>query len=285
MYQIVLNDAQKFSITAPVTQTTAAYKKTSIKAIKFTIADKSVSSAEIKAAFSDETATAEMNILFENGDHASTYTGYSVLSRIEEDMETGLFTVTMGETSDIPTLITNLQNALNKAVTDNDTKLKAVDTKIDNVAKDVTELKPAEINVSEMSLDEAKAYMIGASKLALSEFFASHYVTSDCHGGVSKEYSITAEKQQYLTQMISMVSLAKAAGKEFTPSWNARGEECTYDWTADELTALSFTIESYVRPRISKQQKYESQINDCTSSADVARIVFDYETVDTVVSA
>ncbi|HAU85275.1 MAG TPA: hypothetical protein DCW90_07170 [Lachnospiraceae bacterium] len=310
-YQIVLNDGQKFAITDPVEQTSVSYKGSPVKAIKFTFADKSLSSAAIKTAFTDETAVAELKIQCEDGKIAATYTNYSVLAKIEQDVDTDLYSVYMRETSDLPALVASLQDEVNKAnekinnnaenaqykfdeitksvsevktavddqKTSVDESLQSVEKTLSDHAKDIEDLQPKEIVVADLPVDEAKAYRINESKEALAKFLEENGVTSSCHGGVSKVYSVTAEKQQYLTQMISMISLAKASETEFQPSWNAKGETCTYDWTAEELTQLSFEIEAYVRPRVSKQQAYESQINACATTEEVCAIVIDYASI------
>ena len=147
------------------------------------------------------------------------------------------------------------------------------------------------INLEEMELDELKEYKISLSRENLSAYLKSHPITSSVHNGVEKQYSITAEKQQYLAQMIMLAEgyqrlseNALAASEEsgnadeldmipsFKISWNAVGEPCTYDWTLSELYQLSIEIESVVRPLISKQQKLEAQISEAVRRETVIAI-------------
>ena len=65
--------------------------------------------------------------------------------------------------------------------------------------------------------------------------------------------------------MILTAQMALASGAEYNPSWNASGEECTYDWTLEELTQLAFEIEAMVRPLVSRQQSMEVAINEATN--------------------
>ena len=67
-----------------------------------------------------------------------------------------------------------------------------------------------------------------------------------------------------------MAEIHAAAGDDtYKISWNATGEECTYDWTKDELVQLAIEIEAFVKPLISQQQSMESQINACETVDDV----------------
>ena len=66
----------------------------------------------------------------------------------------------------------------------------------------------------------------------------------------------------------------------FQPSWNARGEECTYDWTLEELVVLGADIEAKVRPLVSLQQSMESQIMAATSRDEILEVVITFDNVD-----
>ena len=110
-----------------------------------------------------------------------------------------------------------------------------------------------------------KSQRIERSKQNLEEYLEVTKLTSDVHGGVDKEYSITSEKQQHLASMVLTTQMAQASGLEYQPSWNASGEECTYDWTLEELTQLAFEIEAMVRPLVSQQQSMEVEIKNATT--------------------
>lgn len=157
----------------------------------------------------------------------------------------------------------------------NTSTVPALNEKIETVEASVKAITE-EPNMSNMTLGEAKKYLTGISKQLLEEYLASHPITSSCHGGEEKQYSITSEKQQYLSMMVLMTTMAIEKDIPYTPSWNATGEACTYDWTLDELQQLAIEIETVVRPLVSKQQNYEKQIEVCTSIEELQSIVITY---------
>lgn len=110
-----------------------------------------------------------------------------------------------------------------------------------------------------------KLQKIENSKQNLQEYLEKTKLVSSVHGGIEKNYSITSEKQQHLASMILTAQMALASGVEYNPSWNASGEECTYDWTLEELTQLAFEIEAMVRPLVSQQQTMEIAINSAVT--------------------
>lgn len=126
--------------------------------------------------------------------------------------------------------------------------------------------------MEENELSARKEQMIGNSKSNLSRYLSTITLESDCHGGVTRRYSITSEKQQYLATMIMTTQAARLSGIDYQPSWNATGEECTYDWTLEELQQLAFEMEAVVRPLISKQQALEVQINQAESLEELQAI-------------
>lgn len=307
-YKLCLNDSQVFLIDNPVEKTTVKWQGTDTNAIKFVLSDTGLTPAQIKTAFQDTTATAQITIKFENDDFASSYSNYSVLASITQNMDDGKYVVTMAETSDLPTLISALQsavNSLNRTVTENkssvDTEILGLKTSIGTTNDTVTENKesadtkfkgidkalekvnsylPDETPIEDMELADAKAVQISECKLDLEDYLEANPITSSVHGDTPKQYAITSEKQAYLAQMISMATIAQQMSLSFTPSWNASGEACTYDWTLQELTQLAFEIEARVRPLVSYQQSVESQINACENSEAVAAVVWDYSTVE-----
>lgn len=175
----------------------------------------------------------------------------------------------------------------------------AVSSKVEAIEDSMKAVDP-----ETLSLPELKRYLIDFSKEALAMYLQNNPVQSSVHGGVTKSYSITAEKQNHLMAMILMATNMEEArlsgmrqyyetqygGKDsitfedfvrgvdsgaitvngvtfnkYQPSWNATGEACTYDWTLAELKQLAAEIEAVVRPLISKQQSMEVQINAATS--------------------
>jgi len=86
---------------------------------------------------------------------------------------------------------------------------------------------------------------------------------------------MTQDKQSQLMAVIMMATL----NPEYTPSWNASGEVCTYDWTLDELQLLAAHIEAVVRPLVAKQQKMEVAIKEATTIADVKAIDITFDAI------
>lgn len=120
-------------------------------------------------------------------------------------------------------------------------------------------------------LTSRKQVLIAQSKRNLADYLASHTITSECHGEAAA-YSITSEKQSYLSCMIMTAQMAQAAGIDYQPSWNAAGQVCTYDWTLAQLQQLAFEIEAAVRPLVSKQQTMEMQLSASQSLEELENI-------------
>lgn len=121
-----------------------------------------------------------------------------------------------------------------------------------------------------------KTQLIAKSKDNLEAYLVGNPITSSCHGGVAKQYTITKDKQALLTQMILITQVAINAGAEYQPSWNAQGEACTYDWTIAELQQLAFEIEAVVRPLVSHQQSIEADINNAETKEEVLAVNIEF---------
>jgi hypothetical protein len=132
------------------------------------------------------------------------------------------------------------------------------------------------IDIDTCTLEELKAYQINKSKESLEKYLEGNPITSTCHGGIEKLYTITKDKQSLLTQMILMCQMAVQAGAEYQPSWNAQGEPCSYDWALTELQQLAFKAEAVVRPLVSHQQTMEAQINTATTKEDILSISIEF---------
>lgn len=127
------------------------------------------------------------------------------------------------------------------------------------------------------TLEQLKAYQITKSKSNLETYLEANPITSKCHGGAEKQYTITKEKQALLTQEIAIVQMAIQTGIEYQPSWNAAGEACTYDWTLEELKQLVFETIMVVKPLVSQQQTIEVQINAAQTKEDVLAVPIEYQ--------
>lgn len=71
--------------------------------------------------------------------------------------------------------------------------------------------------------------------------------------------------------------LAQLSQSEST-TWNSTAEICE-EWSVAELSQLALDIEEYVRPKITKQQRYEVEINACVTKEELDAIVFNYECI------
>lgn len=119
-----------------------------------------------------------------------------------------------------------------------------------------------------------KTFKILQSKYNLAKYTEMSTITSKAHKGVEAAYSISEEKQQRLMAMVMMATM----NPEYQPSWNAAGEECSYDWTLDELQALAADIEVVIRPLVSKQQSAESLIRAAKTIEEIDVVDVSYET-------
>lgn len=172
----------------------------------------------------------------------------------------------------IPVLDQAIKNATNNSKN-------ALD-QADALDKRVSVLEPV-TDYTTLSLEDAIAFRVKESAVALSEYLAANPITSTCHKGIAAKYSITKDKQEYLQSMISVCTLAKQSGTPYQPSWNATGEVCSYDWTIEELVQLAMEIEATVRPLVSYQQTIENKIKKCTTMDELKAVVINYNNVPT----
>ena len=241
---------------------------------------------EVKDDFKNQENLSLISLINDEGKLAAGYNGYQKLVNISipadttefGEVEGDIFKVTLALTDDVKELIKTWSKTvgdMSATIVENtdatETAVKTVEELKEKV-DEMTYTKP----ISEMSLEEAIAYKIKQSKLALAAFLENATITSSCHKSEEARYSVTSEKQQYLISMITISELAIAAGIEYQPSWNATGEPCTYDWTVDELKQLAFEMESFVRPLVSKQQAIETEIKACTTVEEVINVVISY---------
>lgn len=241
---------------------------------------------EVKDDFNNQENLSLISLINDEGKLSAEYNGYQKLVNISipadttefGEVEGDIFKVTLALTDDVKELIKTWSKTvgdMSATIVENtdvtETAVKTVEELKEKV-DEMTYTKP----ISEMSLEEAIAYKIKQSKLALAAFLENATITSSCHKSEEARYSVTSEKQQYLISMITISELAIAAGVEYQPSWNATGEPCTYDWTVDELKQLAFEMESFVRPLVSKQQAIETEIKACTTVEEVIKVVISY---------
>ena len=176
------------------------------------------------------------------------------------------------------------QEEIQKTATNASKEVSAVNDTLGAVDTRLKALEPV-TDYTTLSLDEAKNYRISESNTILAEYLAANPITSTCHKGVAAQYSITKDKQDYLQAMINVTQLAKQAGVDYQPSWNATGEVCSYDWTLEELCQLAMEIEVVVRPLVSYQQTIETEIRNCKSMEELQAISIDYSEAKSHISS
>lgn len=135
--------------------------------------------------------------------------------------------------------------------------------------------EPTEEELEEM-LKLSKQQKINQSKQLLATYLESHPLTSDCHGGKEAVYTITSEKQALMTSNYMTYTIQKQMGEEPVLTWNASGCECEV-WTEEEFITLILQTSEYVKPLVSKQQKYEAQINQCASLEELNTLEISFD--------
>lgn len=135
-------------------------------------------------------------------------------------------------------------------------------------------------NPKSLNLDDFKQFYIELSKTKLDDYLQANPLEARIQGRDRKLFNITREKQKLLTSEIITANLAHQVGEDYKPSWNAKGEPLTADWTIEQLLRLSFRISEVVRPLVSTQQRFELEIMSCTSISEVTKIDLDYSSFD-----
>lgn len=252
--KIVLANGKEFNLADNVAQIDFTYKGLFTSGLSITMSN--ANPDEVSTAFADKTATATMQeVDTETAEVYNTYEGFTDMYSTGIDYGRNLYTVLLAKPVNYQEEIKNLTDA--QAAT----------------AKEVAEVKvqvedlTTEPDPTKMELADAIEYLSNDSKNQLSRYLETHPITSTVHGTEAR-YSITKDKQNMLTSMILMTQMAKQNGLEYTPSWNATNEPCTYDWTVEQLQTLAVQIEATVRPLISLQQTIESNIRKAKTVED-----------------
>lgn len=120
-----------------------------------------------------------------------------------------------------------------------------------------------------LSLD--KRALIEHSKLELSKFLEENPLFSTCKYQDGRHYTVSYEKQQQLNTILFNHSIG-IISKLY---WNTRSLS-SEEWTETELKTLASEISNYVTPLVDKQRKYEVNINNCTSRAELDLIEIQY---------
>ncbi|MFA9380481.1 MAG: hypothetical protein ACERKO_05415 [Acetanaerobacterium sp.] len=146
-----------------------------------------------------------------------------------------------------------------------------VNVDIETLKAQIATVIPAEPE----TLEGHKKSKVALSKKMLAVYLEENPLLSTAHGGVSKLYSVTAEKQSLITGILLMANAAAQTGVPYEVTWNATGESCEA-WTAAELSQLAFEINAYIKPLIAEQQHVEVVVAACQSIEDVQSVVIDY---------
>ena len=112
------------------------------------------------------------------------------------------------------------------------------------------------LDTNEELLDDLKVRRIEQTKKDLARYLEENPLVSSCKDGIEKKYTVTLEKQNQLTTVISdYLSL------EIPLYWNAQGET-SEEWTYDEICKLRKEMVAYVRPIVEYQRQLETKINE-----------------------
>ena len=278
--KLLLANGSEYTLTSMPERGSSLVNGAYIDSVKFFIAG---DLATIKSEFQNQEYLSLLTVINDDKSSGGEYSGYQKLVSIGYSQEAStdeqdVFTVTLALTNDVQALIKVWNESLTKTTEKADNAVStasAANASAENANAQVAQLV-VNTDIDKMTVAEAKAFKISQSKQALSDYLATHPISSSCHGGVEATYSIVSDKQQYLISMIAVAQMAQAAGVDYKPSWNATGEECTYDWTADELQQLAFEMETVVRPLVSKQQAIETEINACKTLAKIKAVEISY---------
>lgn len=260
MYFIELNDASRFKITDIIKETSTELKGVRLKALEFEICEATIET--IRAKFMNEFNTRTVKLLSEQKTLMTVYNGYNILRSIATNEV---------EINDNPEAVPNFVIVL--AQTDDAQKLiPQLNERIGELEETIIQLTVTK-TPEEMELNELKTYLVTTSKLNLENYLANNPIRATVHGEEEGLYSCSLEKQTLLNNAIAMAQIHEAMGDtEYKISWNQAGEDCTYDWTKEELIALAIQIEAFVKPLISKQQKMEKDIMAATTNEEALAI-------------
>lgn len=137
------------------------------------------------------------------------------------------------------------------------------------------DLKDKTLFELDQSIESVRLNKINETKQKLEQYYQEHPLFSTVHKPEGEFYSVTSDKQNYLSLMIALCRQAEELGVPFTPTWNSTGENCE-PWTKTELNQLSLEIAGFVYPAVSKQQSYEKIIKELTSVQEIQNLEIDY---------
>lgn len=139
------------------------------------------------------------------------------------------------------------------------------------------------IDNTESYLSSLKEEKIYKSKENLANYLAEHPLKSSIKGGVEKQYTVTQEKQNQLTSVITSYlnsALPYMIANEPVPEsikiyWNSMGNICE-EWTHEEISALKNEITAYVTPLVAVQQYLEVTLYGFTTQKEIKEFDIDF---------
>lgn len=149
------------------------------------------------------------------------------------------------------------------------------------------------IDNSEDTIKKIQNEMIIKTKSNLFKYLDSHPLVSKVKDNTEMEYSVSLDKQNQLTSIISdymskalpyiisesiqdMQSLMSFMDELPIPLfWNSRGET-SREWKYSELYQLKNEITDYVKPIIEYQRKLEKEIINCKTQQELKNINIDF---------
>lgn len=123
-----------------------------------------------------------------------------------------------------------------------------------------------------------KPGLIAKSKADLQEYIANNPLLSYAKHLEGRYYTVTQDKQQQLTSKLALYTMSTQMGQPYQLTWNDAGNECE-PWTFEELSRLAAEMDAYITPLVSAQQRYEVQINNATTKAEMDAVALDYSMV------
>ncbi|WP_434794622.1 hypothetical protein TPDSL_17010 [Terrisporobacter petrolearius] len=139
------------------------------------------------------------------------------------------------------------------------------------------------VNNTERYLNSMREEKIYKSKDNLANYLAGHPLKSCIKGGIEKKYTVTQEKQNQLTSVITSYlnsALPYMMVNEPIPEsikiyWNSMGCVCE-EWTYEEITHLKKEIDEYVRPLVSMQQHLEVVICGLPTQKEIKELSVEF---------
>ncbi|UPA31911.1 hypothetical protein L0P85_07150 [Terrisporobacter glycolicus] len=139
------------------------------------------------------------------------------------------------------------------------------------------------VNNTERYLNSMREEKIYKSKDNLANYLAEHPLKSYIKGGIEKQYTVTQEKQNQLTSVITSYlnsALPYMMVNEPIPEsikiyWNSMGCVCE-EWTYEEITHLKKEIDEYVRPFVSMQQHLEVVICGLPTQKEIKELSVEF---------